>query len=372
MNRLLGSGFRFVATEPIHQERTDMGYADMNVAYPFAVRSYESKDALGEALRLGTQSDIVVIGSAPEQFVTGRLTANKLTFRYSEHLFKKGRWRIVSPKALKFLLWNNLRFKNKRLYLLCASAYTAGDFAIVGAYQNKAYKWGYFTEVKQHDLNALMVDKQKDRLCLLWAGRFLDWKHPDKALHVARRLRDEGVNFVLKIIGRGGLEGRLKTMADSFGMKDCVEFLGSMPPDAVRKHMEAADIYLFSSDYNEGWGVVLNEAMNSGCAVVASHAPGSVPFLIKNGENGLTYQNDSLDDLCGKVLFLAKDPELRARLGNNAYHTMSEQWNARVAAERLLKLSECLLVGKDAATLYIDGPCSVAKPTSQEKMYEGL
>jgi glycosyltransferase involved in cell wall biosynthesis len=59
-----------------------------------------------------------------------------------------------------------------------------------------------------------------------------------------------------------------------------------MAPEAVRDHMEAADIFLFTSDFNEGWGAVLNESMNSACAVVASHAIGSVPFLLKDGENG--------------------------------------------------------------------------------------
>lgn len=51
-----------------------------------------------------------------------------------------------------------------------------------------------------------------------------------------------------------------------------------MKASEVRSYMEKADIYLFTSDFNEGWGAVLNESMNSGCAVVASHAIGSVPF----------------------------------------------------------------------------------------------
>ena len=80
--------------------------------------------------------------------------------------------------------------------------------------------------------------------------------------------------------------------------------LGAMPPEEVRRHMEKADIYLFTSDFNEGWGAVLNESMNSGCAVVASHAIGSVPFLIKNGENGLIYENGNQLDLEKQVLRL--------------------------------------------------------------------
>ena len=53
--------------------------------------------------------------------------------------------------------------------------------------------------------------------------------------------------------------------------------------------MERADIYLATSDRQEGWGAVINEAMNSGCAVVADHMMGAVPYLISHEENGMIY-----------------------------------------------------------------------------------
>ena len=44
-----------------------------------------------------------------------------------------------------------------------------------------------------------------------------------------------------------------------------------------------------TSNQEEGWGVVVNEAMNSGCVVIGSNLAGSVPYLIENGKNGLIY-----------------------------------------------------------------------------------
>lgn len=61
-------------------------------------------------------------------------------------------------------------------------------------------------------------------------------------------------------------------------LNDYVTFTGPVQSDKVRGFMERAGIFLFTSDRQEGWGAVLNESMNSGCAVVASHAIGSVPF----------------------------------------------------------------------------------------------
>ena len=45
--------------------------------------------------------------------------------------------------------------------------------------------------------------------------------------------------------------------------------------------MEESEIYLVTSDRKEGWGAVVNEAMNSGCAVVADHMIGAAPWMIR-------------------------------------------------------------------------------------------
>ena len=124
--------------------------------------------------------------------------------------------------------------------------------------------------------------------------------------------------------------------------------------------MEKADIYLFTSDFNEGWGAVLNESMNSGCAVVASHAIGSVPFLIKNGENGLIYENGNQKQLEGKVELLLRDEEFRKKLAVNAYQSIVNVWSADVAAKRFITLCNSLLKGEPVDTLFAEGPCSKA------------
>ena len=48
--------------------------------------------------------------------------------------------------------------------------------------------------------------------------------------------------------------------------------------------MEKSHIHLFTSNHLEGWGAVVNEAMNSGCAVVANREAGAVPYLIEHGK----------------------------------------------------------------------------------------
>lgn len=242
--------------------------------------------------------------------------------------------------------------------MLCASAFTTYDLFIFGNYKGRTFKWGYFPEYKEYDIDDLLRKKNGQTVKILWVERFLRCKHPELVLDVAKRLENENYQYNIQMIGDGEEFDRIKNMAFGLNLKQTIDFLGILRTNEVRKYMEEADVFLFTSDFNEGWGTVLNEAMNSGCAVVASHAIGAVPFLINHGENGLVYENGNKNDLCEKVLLLANHVELRRELGKNAYFTIKNKWNARIAAERILVLAENLLQGK----LYIfdDGPCSRA------------
>ena len=133
-----------------------------------------------------------------------------------------------------------------------------------------------------------------------------------------------------------------------------------MPPEQVRTYMEEAVIYLFTSDRQEGWGAVLNEAMASGCAVVASDAAGATLFLVQDGENGSVYRSGNFRDLLEKVQYLLDQPTVQVKYGRMAYRTVIDIWNGKVAAERLVKLSEALSRGECHPNLYEDGPCSRA------------
>ena len=76
MVKLLGDDFRFVATTPFNQSRLQNGYADMNTMYDFVVRSYENEQQYQTAMELAVHSDVMVTGSAPEEFLFQRLLKN--------------------------------------------------------------------------------------------------------------------------------------------------------------------------------------------------------------------------------------------------------------------------------------------------------
>ena len=354
MEKRLHGNFKYVATSTIPEDRLKLGYKDLSKSVNYAVNAYENEESYKLALSLGENSDVVIMGDAPITFAEKRLKEDKLTFKYTERYFKCGRWRILDPRVFAVRYKEDIKYrKNKNYRLLCASAYTGPDCRFIGCYKNKAYKWGYFPPTKTYeDIDGIIDGKKKNSI--LWVARFLKLKRPEHVVYVADRLKKEGYNFSVEMVGIGERAEKIKRDIIKRGLQSEVKLLGAMSPEKVRERMEQSEIFLFTSDRNEGWGAVLNESMNGGCAVVASGKIGSVPYLIQNGENGFSYKNKK--DLYKKVKFLLDEPEKRKVLGKNAYQTLVGKWNAEAAADRLIRLIENVISGKDSD--YPDGPCS--------------
>ena len=354
----LGEDFCFVATEEIEKERLSQGYSDLNSKYPFVLRTYESEKHRQKAMQLAAEADVVLLGSAPMEYLRQRLHERKVTFLYSERIYRTGyqAWKLP-VRLVRF--WKKYG-RHKSLYMLCASAYTAGDYAKTGTFLSKTYKWGYFPETKYYDDIDALLD-QKKPASILWVARFLALKHPEYVLEVARRLKEENYDFNIQMMGSGELWDSINQQIRELGLQDCIQLIGAIPAEQVRSYMDAASIFLFTSDRNEGWGAVLNESMNSGCAVVADGAIGSVPFLLKDGENGMIYHTCDVDDLYQKVKYLLDHPQACREMGKKAGKTVTELWNAEVATERLLALSEAIIQGQKHPGLFKNGPCSKAE-----------
>lgn len=357
MYRLCGGNYTFIETEPMTSERIKMGWKQDSLP-PYVKKTYSSKEEAEVCQSIINEADVVIFGSAPKRLLRNRLKNGRCIFRYSERIYRNLYGYCHIP--LHFFTLRIPLNSHPGQYLLCASAYTAADFAITNSLVGKTFKWGYFPKFKSLDVDPLFARrKENNKPVLLWVGRFIAWKHPDLAILLAEKLRAVGYDFQLQIIGTGPMESQLRELIRSKNLEDCVRMLGAMKPEAVREHMEAADIFLFTSDFNEGWGAVLNESMNSACAVVASHAIGSVPFLIENGQNGLIYRNGDFDSLFFAVKSLMDSPSLRESLGRSAYKTITENWNADIAAERFLCLAKAALSDGDM-DVFDSGICSRA------------
>lgn len=351
MYRELGDNFRFVNIEQMEAERILMGWGNK--------KRYSYEIDLQQAGNLIDESDIVIIGSADDSFIQHRLKNNKPTIRYSERVLKNGRWHVLSPRAICNMLKDHTRYVNKKVWMLCASAYTAGDYGLFGAYWGKCYKWGYFPKTICCSEKQFFEKKNNAVVHILWCGRMLSLKHPELAVLTAIHLQENKIPFCMDMIGDGELKAEIQRKIVEHHLEDSVTMHGFLAPDQVRSYMDKANIFLFTSDFHEGWGAVLNEAMNSGCACVASHAIGSAPYLIHDGMNGFLYKNGDNRQLCNLVETLAKNVSLCRTAGLNAYHTIADIWNADVGAKRLIAFCKAIKY-QEKVPEYQEGPMSKA------------
>ena len=360
-----GVEFHFIQTMKMDEERIKLGWGIDISNIPYCSCSYGSKGEYTKALELCSTADVLILGSAPYEFIAERVKKNKLTFFYAERLFRNGLWHMLYPPTFFTVLKRFIIPGNKsNFYMLCASGYTALDSHKIFAFRKKYFKWGHFIDVKQFDSVDKLIDskseKNQKKVSVLWAGRFLKLKHPDMVIEVADRLKQEGYDFDFNFIGSGELEGSLRQEVKGRDFSEQVHFLGTMTPQEVRSYMERSQIYLFTSDFNEGWGAVLGEAMASGCAVVTSHGIGATPFLAQHNENALVYETGNIDSLYRNVKKLMDSESLRKRLSRNAIDTMQNLWNAKVGAERFYNVVKALINGESIPE-YESGPMSKAE-----------
>ncbi len=335
--QLLGDDFHFVSYSDLPECRKQAGFQNLADVYPYVVKAYttEGKTVADDLL---SSSDVAIIGAADNQIIKTCVENGIQTYLFSERFFKKGAWRSLIPTTRKKVIARAAGYKQDNFKVLCASSYLPYDLALCG-WHGKAYKWGYFPELQRYDVDELMSKKAtyNKTVNILWAARFLELKHPEKALQVAKHLKNCEHNFHLNIIGYGELEDFLIKEISNYGLQDMVTILGKKTAPEVRVAMENADIFLMTSDYHEGWGVVINESLSCGCVVIADEAPGATNYLIENGVNGFTYRDD-ISTVFPVIEKLVTDENYRKLIQLNAYEYMINNASPQIAAKRFIEL----------------------------------
>lgn len=350
----LKDNFIFIYTTPMEEERKKMGWG-MKIETLSYVWFYDD-DYEGNA-SLIMESDVVICGGTHFMYIENRVRAGKLTFRYFERLYKKGRIYAFHPGSYIRKIREHTKYKKSPVYLLCAGAYVPADFHMFGAYTDKMYKWGYFPKTKVYDYEQLYSKKMENEI--LWTGRMIDWKHPETVIEIAKKLIEKNVTFHITMIGEGNERTRIEELIACYKLSGMISIKDFMTPKEVREYMEKSQIYLMTSDQQEGWGAVVNEAMNSGCVTIGSIEAGSVPYLIKDKTNGFMVPSGDIDAYVNTLEKVLLDQNLCKQIGNNAYKTIKDEWNEENAAQRFLDLCAAL-TGKTGKN-FSDGILSKAE-----------
>lgn len=353
---LLDGAFAFIQTEEMEEERQGMGWKVDETNIPYLVKSYDNPDYSRDLIM---SCDLLLAGwTRDTELITERCRSGKPALRMSERIYREGQWRFISPKGLINKYREHIRFRNNPIGLLCCGAYVASDFNLLGAYSGKKYRFGYFPPTRRYDMYDELRRKKNEleildiphtellpfppapiteqEINIVWSGRFIPLKHPEYPVRIASTLARLGYRFHIHMIGDGEMMSEIRSLIDEEMVESYITLHGFVGPQKARDIMETCHVHLFTSNFLEGWGAVVNEGMNAGCATVVNKEVGSAPYLIEEGVNGYTYPDGDYGECEKALLKLMDSPELISRFGQAGYDTIVNEWNAETAAKRIV------------------------------------
>lgn len=116
-----------------------------------------------------------------------------------------------------------------------------------------------------------------------------------------------------KLMGRNDRLENLKAMAADLGVSDKIKFLGKVSQEDLLAGYDACDMLVLPS-VNEGFGLVLSEAMCFGKPLIGSNI-GGIPEQIVDGVNGYLFKPTDHEELAQFICSLIEHPEVRKQMG---------------------------------------------------------
>ena len=159
--------------------------------------------------------------------------------------------------------------------------------------------------------DTLDICKRKLTICMV--GRLNKQKRYDRALDAVKKLKDEGLDFELWILGVGELEDELLRYCEELQISDSCRFWGFVRPPYP--YMNKADIYLNTSEA-EGYPLVLCEALCLGLPVVATDITGANE-LLDASRYGLLVE-ESVDGIADGIRAMLTNVTLREEFRKKA------------------------------------------------------
>jgi len=149
--------------------------------------------------------------------------------------------------------------------------------------------------------------------------------------------------------GEGDLRAELEAQAGRLGLAGRVHFLGTLPPEALKWPLSAADVFVLATR-NEGWANVFLEAMACGLPVVATDVGGNAEVVCRDELGSIVPFGDAAALQRALDVALDRNWDREAIIG----YARENQWDKRVA--QLLHAFDTLLASPSSTA----GPAPAA------------
>ncbi|RXH56007.1 glycosyltransferase family 4 protein [Granulicella sibirica] len=169
--------------------------------------------------------------------------------------------------------------------------------------------------LRRSDLQAELGLDPK-RPVILFASKLQERKNCADLIAAYARLQALAPLPYLVIVGDGEQRLTLEKQAQSTG-SDSIRFCGFRNQSELPRFFDLASVFVLPSRH-EPWGLIVNEVMNAGRAVVLSSDAGCQPDLVTDGVEGCVFPAGDVDALVNALLRVLAVPGAVARMGENA------------------------------------------------------
>lgn len=199
-------------------------------------------------------------------------------------------------------------------------------FDVPYAVDNAHFRNGAAAAARTREAYRAELGLEAGRPVLLFAAKLIERKRPDLLLHAFGRVAGDlalGRPYLL-FAGDGPMRGALESQAASVA-PGAVRFLGFQKQSDLPRCYDLCDAFVLPS-VQEAWGLVVNEVMCAGRAVVASDRVGAAPDLVHAGENGAVFRTDDADDLTRALREVLADRSRLSALGRRSLDII-QRWS---------------------------------------------
>ncbi len=165
------------------------------------------------------------------------------------------------------------------------------------------------------------------RPVVLFASKLQTRKHCDHLVEAFDRLLADrpAVTPYLVIVGDGEERQRLEAQVQALGLAADTRFVGFQNQSALPRFFALASVFVLPSRH-EPWGLIVNEAMASGCPVIASTDVGCHVDLITPGMEGYVFPTGDIAALTEALQAVFATPDAAAAMGRAAARRM-QSWS---------------------------------------------
>lgn len=164
---------------------------------------------------------------------------------------------------------------------------------------------------------------------VLYVGRLTRYKRVDMLIEAFARTAGDFPGYCLKIVGRGYEKEGLQALADRLGVAGRTVFCDGLSEPELFREYAGSQVFVLPSE-QEGFGIVLLEAMAAGAPVIARRAPHSAAdHLVVHESNGLLVEN--VDEMASALARILSDTVLRDKFSAAGVDTARKyDWDGAV------------------------------------------